>query len=54
MTEEKIGFNEAVRRLHMTPSQVAKIQKGEANLTLASIAHIGALLKKRPHIVFEH
>ncbi|MBN2689916.1 MAG: hypothetical protein JXR42_04910 [Gammaproteobacteria bacterium] len=53
MTNSKIGFNEAVRRLQMSPTQITKIQKGEANLTLASIAHIGALLKMRPHIVFK-
>lgn len=53
MTQEKIGFNELVRRLSISPTQVIKIQKGEANLTLASLAHIAALLKIQPHIVFE-
>jgi transcriptional regulator with XRE-family HTH domain len=52
--KEKIGFNELVRRLGMSPTQVQKIQKGKANLTLATLAHIGALLKKRPHIYFDH
>lgn len=52
MSEHDIGFNEAARRLQMSPSQVSKIKKGEANLTLATIAHIGALLNKHPHIVF--
>jgi hypothetical protein len=51
--KEKIGFNEAVRRLNMSPTQVTKIQKGEANLTLASLAHIGAMFKKSPHIIFK-
>ena len=50
MTEEKIGFNELVRRLGTSPTQVSKIQKGEANLTIASLAHIFALLKKQPRI----
>jgi transcriptional regulator with XRE-family HTH domain len=53
MTERKIGFNEMVKCLHMSPTQVAKIQRGEANLTLATLAHIAALLRKCPHIVFE-
>ncbi len=51
MTEEKIGFNELVRRLSISPTQVSKIQSGEANLTLATVAHICALLKMRPRLV---
>jgi transcriptional regulator with XRE-family HTH domain len=53
MTEEDIGFNELVRRLDVSPAQIAKIQKKEANLTLSSLAHLAALFNKRPHIVFE-
>jgi len=49
MSREKIGFNELVRRLNTTPAQLAKIQRGEANLTLASIAHIFSLLNLKPH-----
>lgn len=51
MTEEKIGFNELVRRLNISPTQASNIQSGRANLTLATIAHIFALLKMRPHLV---
>ncbi len=51
VAQENIGFNELVRRLGTSPAQVAKIQKGEANLTMSSLAHIFALLKKRPHTV---
>jgi transcriptional regulator with XRE-family HTH domain len=51
MDQESIGFNELVRRLDVSPAQVSKIQRGEANLTLATIAHIFALLKMRPHLV---
>jgi transcriptional regulator with XRE-family HTH domain len=40
MSDEKIGFNELVRRLNITPTQVSNIQSGKANLTLATIAHI--------------
>lgn len=50
--KENIGFNELVRRLGISPTQVAKIQKGEANLTIASMAHIFGLLKKIPKIKF--
>lgn len=53
MAEEKIGFNELVRRLGVSTAQAVKIQKGEANLTLASLAHIDALLKRKPHIIFK-
>ena len=51
MSEEKIGFNELVRRLNITPTQASSIQSGRANLTLATIAHIFALLKMKPHLV---
>lgn len=51
MTAEKIGFNELVRRLNISPTQASKIQSGGANLTLATIAHVFALLKMRPHLV---
>lgn len=54
VNKEKIGFNELVRRLGVSPTQVLKIQKGTANLTLATLAHIAALLKKRPHLIFEN
>jgi hypothetical protein len=50
MVKENIGFNELVRRLESSAVQVSKIQKGKANLTMASIAHIFALLKKKPRI----
>ncbi|MBS1986595.1 hypothetical protein JST99_01540 [Candidatus Dependentiae bacterium] len=53
MKKNKVGFNELVRRLNSNPRQVAKIQQGKANLTLASIAHIAALLGQEPTIVFK-
>jgi len=53
MGQEKIGFNELVRRLGVSSAQAARIQKGEANLTLASLAHIAALLNRQPHIIFK-
>jgi len=53
MEQNKVGFNELVRRLDSTPSHVAKIQKGQANLTLSSVAHIFALLGKDPVEIFK-
>jgi len=54
MKKEKIGFNELVRRLGISPTQVTKIQKCEANITLATLAHISALLKKHPQLIFKN
>ena len=53
MKKNKIGFNEVVRRLSTSPSQAAKIQRGEANLTLASFAHFLALMGKEPKDIFK-
>ncbi len=53
MESKNIGFNELVKRLNSSPAQVTKIQKGEANLTLSSLAHILALLEKEPQDVFK-
>jgi transcriptional regulator with XRE-family HTH domain len=52
MEKEKIGFNEVARRLQVSPTHVAKIKKGEANLTLMSLARLAALLGQGPHITF--
>lgn len=51
MAQEKIGFNELVRRLGASPSQLTKIRQGKANLTIATLAHLFALLKKQPRII---
>lgn len=53
MQDENIGFNELVARLGSSPSQIRKIQLGQANITLATIAHIAGLLKKNPSITFK-
>jgi len=52
MQENNIGFNELVRRLASSPAHVAKMQRGEANLTLSSVAHVFALLGKEPQEIF--
>ncbi len=53
MKANDIGFNELVRRLDASPTHVAKIQRGEANLTLSSLAHLLALIGKEPQEVFK-
>lgn len=53
MKKNNVGFNELVRRLNSNPRQVMKIQQGKANLTLASVAHIAALLGQEPTIIFK-
>ena len=53
MKKHKVGFNELVRRLASTPAHVAKMQRGESNLTAASLAHVLALLGKEPQDFFK-
>lgn len=53
MKKNQIGFNELVRRLGASPSQVTKIQQGNANLTIASLARLFALMGKEPKDVFK-
>ena len=52
MKENDIGFNELVKRLDVSPAHIAKIKRGSANLTLASVARLFALLGQEPHLVF--
>lgn len=52
MDKSGIGFNELTRRLGVSPTQAAKIRRGEANLTVASIAHIAAFLGKKANLIF--
>ncbi len=54
MKKNGVGFNELVRRLDSSPAHVAKIQKGNANLTISSMAHILALLGKEPKSIFKN
>lgn len=53
MKKNDIGFNELVDRLDTSPSQVTKIQKGTANLTLSSLAHLFATIGEEPKLVFK-
>lgn len=54
MKKNNVGFNELVRRLNSNARQVAKLQQGTANLTLASAAHIAALLEREPSEIFKN
>lgn len=54
MKKNKIGFNELVRVLGSSPSHVAKIQRGEANITLSTLAHLLALMGKDPKDLFKN
>ena len=49
VAEHDLGFNELVRRLESSPTHVARIKRGEANLTMASIARICGVLGKEPY-----
>lgn len=53
MEQQGIGFNEFVRRLDISPSHAIKIKRGQANLTLASLAHLLALMGKKPKDLFK-
>ncbi|MGQ4002588.1 hypothetical protein QIW49_07705 [Francisellaceae bacterium CB300] len=50
MSQNNVGFNDLVRKLGKSPSQLSKIIKGEANLTITSIAQIFSIIGKMPHI----
>jgi antitoxin component HigA of HigAB toxin-antitoxin module len=50
MSDNNVGFNDFVRKLGKSPSQVSKIIKGEANLTITTIAQIFAIMGHKPHI----
>jgi hypothetical protein len=50
MLMHNVGFNELVKRLDSSPSHLAKIRKGQANLTLTSFAHLMATLGQDPQI----
>jgi hypothetical protein len=53
MATEKIGFNELTRRLEVSTRITSKLVRGNANLSMGTIAHLSALIGKKPRIVFE-
>lgn len=52
MHVNKVGFNELARRLDLSASQLSKIQKKQANMTLATFAHVLSIIQKQPVINF--
>ena len=54
MEKNGIGFNDLVRKMGKSPAQVSKIIKGEANLTLATVAQLYAFMGRQAKIVSEH
>src|SRR3989344_8116394 len=52
MDEKNIGFNELVSKVGKSPAQVSKIIKGEAHITLATVAHLFAMMKRKQHLIF--
>lgn len=53
MKNNNLDFDELTKRLNFTPRQLAKIQQGKANLTLACVAHIATMLGQEPSIIFK-
>ena len=53
MAKEQIGFNEFTRRLGSSSRQTSRVIKGEANLTLATLAEISSVIGKKPRLIFE-
>ncbi len=50
MAEQNMGFNDVVKGLGKSPSQISKIIKGNANLTLATVAQLYAFIGHKAHI----
>ncbi len=53
MKQQKLGFDELVRILEISPEKLSKILKGEGNLSLESIARIAALIKRMPKFTLD-
>ena len=54
MKKNNVGFNELARTLDASPSQIAKMRRGEANLRLSSVAHLFALIEAEPKDFFKN
>jgi hypothetical protein len=53
MKSEGIGINELTRRLRTSSRQTSRIMKGQANITLATLAALGAVMNKKPKVEFK-
>ncbi len=52
MIREGIGFNELERRLQMSSATVAKLLRGQSNITLDTIAALALVLEQEPKLLF--
>jgi antitoxin component HigA of HigAB toxin-antitoxin module len=52
MSREQIGFNEFQRRLGMSTATASKLIKGEANITLDTIAAVAQLIGTTPTLQY--
>lgn len=53
MAKEAIGIVELTKRLETSTRQTSRIMKGEANVTLATLAEVATHIGKVPRIIFE-
>lgn len=53
MSQQGIGFNELTRRLEMSSATTSKIIRGDANLTIDTIASVAQVIGKTPVMTFE-
>jgi antitoxin component HigA of HigAB toxin-antitoxin module len=53
MSKNDIGFNDLVRKIGKSPTQVSNIIKGKANLTLSTVAQLYSFMGRTAHIVAE-
>jgi len=53
MSQQGIGFNELTRRLEMSSATTSKILRGDANLTIETIASVAQVIGKTPVMKFE-
>ena len=50
MNQNQVGFNDLVKQLGKSPTQVSKMIKGESNLTLATVAQLFSIIGKQPRL----
>jgi len=53
MARESIGIVELTKRLETSTRQTSRIMKGEANVTLATVAEVAIQMGKVPKLVFD-
>lgn len=51
--ENNLNIKNFSQTSNMSPYQITKIQKGQANLTFSSLAHLFALMGKEPSDIFK-